>query len=105
MGKVGPSMLLTSASEIFCFGIGALSNMPAVHTFAMYATIAVLFNLVLQLTAFVALLALDEIRYEVIYSFIRLVIYIIYSIFRATGGMCFVAYEVLIPSLVLRLPN
>ncbi|XP_049817202.1 NPC intracellular cholesterol transporter 1 homolog 1b-like [Aethina tumida] len=64
MGKVGPSMLLTSASEIFCFGIGALSNMPAVHTFAMYATIAVLFNLVLQLTAFVALLALDEIRYE-----------------------------------------
>ncbi|CAH0550205.1 unnamed protein product [Brassicogethes aeneus] len=64
MAKVGPSMLLTSSSEIFCFGIGALSNMPAVYTFAMFATIAVLFDLMLQLTAFVALLTLDEMRRE-----------------------------------------
>lgn len=64
MSQVGPSMLLTSASEIFCFGIGTLSSMPAVHTFAMYATIAILLDFILQITAFVALLSLDEQRYE-----------------------------------------
>ncbi|XP_018569147.1 Niemann-Pick type protein homolog 1B [Anoplophora glabripennis] len=64
MGKVGPSLLLTSLSEIFCFAIASLSTMPAVHTFALYATIAVLFNFILQITAFVALLSLDEERYE-----------------------------------------
>ncbi|CAH1282722.1 unnamed protein product [Diabrotica balteata] len=64
MAQVGPSILLTSSSEIFCFAIGTLSSMPAVHTFALYATVAVLFDFILQITAFVALLALDEQRYE-----------------------------------------
>ncbi|KAJ8964878.1 hypothetical protein NQ314_004560 [Rhamnusium bicolor] len=64
MGKVGPSMLLTSSSEIFCFAIATLSSMPAVHTFALYATIAVLFDFLFQITAFVALLSLDQQRYE-----------------------------------------
>ncbi|XP_022904065.2 NPC intracellular cholesterol transporter 1 homolog 1b-like [Onthophagus taurus] len=64
LSKVGPSMLLTSLSEICCFAIGSLSDMPAVNSFALYATIAIAFNLVLQLTAFVALLAVDERRYR-----------------------------------------
>lgn len=64
LGQVGPSMLLTGCSEIFCFGVGALSNMPAVHTFAIFATIAVLFDFVFQITAFIALMSLDEERYE-----------------------------------------
>lgn len=64
MAFVGPSMLLTSASEIFCFAIGTLSSMPAVHTFAMYATLAVAIDFILQITAFVALLSLDEQRFE-----------------------------------------
>ncbi|KAJ8924000.1 hypothetical protein NQ315_006776 [Exocentrus adspersus] len=64
LGKVGPSMLLTSLAEIFCFGIATLSTMPAVHTFALYATIAVLFDFLLQITAFIALLSLDQERYE-----------------------------------------
>ncbi|XP_017769241.1 PREDICTED: Niemann-Pick C1 protein-like [Nicrophorus vespilloides] len=62
MAKVGPSMLLTSLSEICCFAIGCLSDMPAVNTFALYATIALFFDFILQITAFVALLALDEAR-------------------------------------------
>ncbi|KAK5648998.1 hypothetical protein RI129_003890 [Pyrocoelia pectoralis] len=64
MAKVGPSMLLTSFSEICCFGIGAISNMPAVNTFAIYSVIALAFDFVFQVTAFVALLYLDDRRYE-----------------------------------------
>nr|XP_023012614.1 Niemann-Pick type protein homolog 1B-like [Leptinotarsa decemlineata] len=64
MSKVGPSMVLTSISEILCFGISCLSPMPAVHTFALYATLAVLLNFIFQITAFVALLSLDVERHQ-----------------------------------------
>ncbi|EFN63960.1 Niemann-Pick C1 protein [Camponotus floridanus] len=64
MAAVGPSMLLTSMSEFFCFLIGAFSSMPAVNTFAMYASLSILINFLLQITAFVALLALDSRRAE-----------------------------------------
>ncbi|XP_011865983.1 PREDICTED: Niemann-Pick C1 protein-like [Vollenhovia emeryi] len=64
MAAVGPSMLLTSTSECFCFLIGAFSAMPAVNTFAMYASVSILINFFLQITAFVALLALDSRRAE-----------------------------------------
>nr|XP_023012615.1 Niemann-Pick type protein homolog 1B-like [Leptinotarsa decemlineata] len=64
MKKVGPSLVLTSISEILCFAISCLSTMPAVHTFALFATIAVLFNFIFQITAFVALLSLDVERHQ-----------------------------------------
>ncbi|XP_043277996.1 NPC intracellular cholesterol transporter 1 homolog 1b-like [Venturia canescens] len=64
LGMVGPSMLLTSISECLCFAIGTLSKMPAVNTFAMYASVSILINFLLQITAFVSLLALDTRRYE-----------------------------------------
>ncbi|CAH1126728.1 unnamed protein product [Ceutorhynchus assimilis] len=63
LGKVGPSMLLTSGSEILCFSIGSLSTMPAVKTFAVYATVAVALNFILQMTAFIALFSIDQSRY------------------------------------------
>lgn len=63
LASVGPSILLTSASECCCFGIGALSDMPAVRTFALYACVAILLDFLLQITAFVALLAIDQRRY------------------------------------------
>ncbi|KAF7384137.1 hypothetical protein HZH66_012387 [Vespula vulgaris] len=62
--KVGPSMLLTSMSELFCFLIGTLSSMPAVNTFAMYASLSILINFILQITAFISLLSLDSRRSE-----------------------------------------
>lgn len=65
LGTVGPSILLTSMSECCCFGIGALTDMPAVKTFALYAAVAIFFNFILQITAFVALLTLDQLRFEV----------------------------------------
>lgn len=47
---------------------GAFSSMPAVKTFAMYASLSILINFLLQITAFVALLALDERRIKVTYT-------------------------------------
>ncbi|XP_060525180.1 NPC intracellular cholesterol transporter 1 homolog 1b-like [Cylas formicarius] len=64
MGEVGPSLLLTSSSEVLCFAIGSLSTMPAVHSFALYASSAIALNFLYQITAFIALLSLDEQRYE-----------------------------------------
>lgn len=62
LGEVGPSMLLTSTSESVAFYLGALSDMPAVKAFSLYAATAVLVNFLLQITCFVALLSLDSVR-------------------------------------------
>lgn len=64
LGKVGPSILLTASSECFCFLIGALSDMPAVRTFALYATVALFLDFIFQITAFIALMAIDEKRHQ-----------------------------------------
>ncbi|XP_063706480.1 NPC intracellular cholesterol transporter 1 homolog 1b-like [Culicoides brevitarsis] len=64
LGEVGPSLLLTAATECFCFSIGSLSNMPAVKTFAYFATVAILLDFLFQITAFLALIALDERRFR-----------------------------------------
>ncbi|CAD6997873.1 unnamed protein product [Ceratitis capitata] len=62
LGRVGPSMLLTSVSESCCFFLGGLSDMPAVRAFALYAGMALLFDFILQITCFVSLLTLDTKR-------------------------------------------
>ncbi|XP_063244336.1 NPC intracellular cholesterol transporter 1 isoform X2 [Bacillus rossius redtenbacheri] len=62
LASVGPSMLLTSVSESCCFFLGALSDMPAVRAFALYAGLALLADFILQVTCFVSLLLLDTIR-------------------------------------------
>lgn len=64
LGKVGPSILLTATSEIACFLIGALSGMPAVRTFALYASVALLIDFIFQITTFIALMTLDIKRLE-----------------------------------------
>ncbi|XP_074041055.1 NPC intracellular cholesterol transporter 1 isoform X3 [Leptinotarsa decemlineata] len=64
LGQVGPSMLLTSLSESFCFFLGGLSDMPAVKAFALYAGMALLIDFILQVTCFVSLLSLDTIRQQ-----------------------------------------
>ncbi|KAG7311994.1 hypothetical protein JYU34_001435 [Plutella xylostella] len=62
LGTVGPSMFVTSISESVCFFLGALSDMPAVRAFALYAGAALLVDFILQVTCFVALLAIDTHR-------------------------------------------
>ncbi|NXA56704.1 NPCL1 protein, partial [Nothocercus julius] len=64
LAQVAPSMLLCSFSEVICFFLGALSSMPAVRTFAFTAALAIAFDFLLQISGFVALLALDARREE-----------------------------------------
>ncbi|XP_077862775.1 NPC intracellular cholesterol transporter 1-like, partial [Saccoglossus kowalevskii] len=64
LGDVAPSMVLSCLSESVAFFLGALTTMPAVRTFALYAGLAVLFNFLLLVSAFVALMSLDLRRQE-----------------------------------------
>ncbi|XP_018428643.1 PREDICTED: Niemann-Pick C1-like protein 1 [Nanorana parkeri] len=64
LGYVAPSMLLCSLSESLCFFLGALTQMPAVRTFALNAALAILFDFLLQISMFVALVSLDMKRQE-----------------------------------------
>jgi Niemann-Pick C1 protein len=62
LAEVGPSMFLSSGCETVAFFIGALSTMPAVRSFSMFAGAAILFDFLLQITCFVSVLTLDEKR-------------------------------------------
>lgn len=64
VGEVGPSMLLSSLSEATCFFLGALSDMPAVHSFALNAGFAIILDFLMQISCFVSLMALDMYRQE-----------------------------------------
>ncbi|EGC34908.1 hypothetical protein DICPUDRAFT_47976 [Dictyostelium purpureum] len=59
LSQVGPSIALASLSESLAFLLGSLTNMPAVQAFSFYASIAVFFDFLLQITAFSCLLVLD----------------------------------------------
>lgn len=48
LGEVAPSLILTASSESAAFLLGAISNMPAVRSFSLYAGVAVFFNFLLQ---------------------------------------------------------
>ena len=65
LGKMGPSILLSTITETVAFALGALVPMPAVRNFALYAAGSVLLNAFLQVTVFVSALALDLRRAEV----------------------------------------
>ena len=62
VGRVGPAMLLTSLSESIAFFLGALTPMPAVRLFSLYAGMSVLIDFLLQITIFVSLITLDHRR-------------------------------------------
>ncbi|VDL60820.1 unnamed protein product [Hymenolepis diminuta] len=64
MGRVGPSMFLSSLAESVAFFCGAMTDMPAVRVFALYAGVAIVINFLLQIFAFTALLTLDAKRME-----------------------------------------
>ena len=64
-GDVAPSMTLCSITECAAFFLGALTNMPAVEQFALAAAVAIVFDFLLQITAFLAILSLDARRHEV----------------------------------------
>ena len=55
-------MLLTSLSESIAFFLGALTPMPAVRLFSLYAGMSVLIDFFLQITIFISLITLDQKR-------------------------------------------
>ena len=65
LAKMGPSILLSTITEVVAFALGAIVPMPAVRNFALYAAGSVFLNALLQVTVFVAALALDQRRQEV----------------------------------------
>jgi Niemann-Pick C1 protein len=50
LGHVGPSMMMTAAAEWFSSFLGALTGMPAVRAFALYAGLALVFDFFLQVS-------------------------------------------------------
>ena len=57
LGKMGPSILLSSLSETIAFALGTLVTMPAVSSFAIVASIAIFVDFILQVTCFVSCMA------------------------------------------------
>lgn len=64
LGRMGPSILFSAITETACFALGAFVGMPAVRNFAIYAAGAVFINAILQITMFVSVLTLNQIRVE-----------------------------------------
>ena len=64
LGRMGPSILLSGLTETVAFALGAAVGMPAVRNFAAYAAGAVFINALLQVTMFVAVLAVNQERVE-----------------------------------------
>ncbi|XP_029446991.1 NPC intracellular cholesterol transporter 1 [Rhinatrema bivittatum] len=64
LGEVAPSIFLSSFSETVAFFLGALTSMPAVRTFSLFAGMAVFIDFLLQITCFVSLLGWDARRQE-----------------------------------------
>lgn len=65
VARMGPSILLSSTTEVVAFALGALVPMPAVRNFAIYAAGSVLIGALLQVTVFVSAMVLDLKRSEV----------------------------------------
>lgn len=64
VGRIGPSIFLSALTETVAFALGAFVGMPAVKNFAAYAAGAVFINAILQITMFVAVLALNQRRVQ-----------------------------------------
>lgn len=59
MRRAGPSIFVTSIIQITCFGLGSISNFPAVVTFAIFSSFALSFLFIFQMTTVVAILSID----------------------------------------------
>lgn len=66
LAEVGSSILLASLSESLAFLLGVLTKMPAVKAFSIYASVAIFFDFIFQVTCFSSALALDGERLKVI---------------------------------------
>ncbi|XP_030023820.2 NPC intracellular cholesterol transporter 1 homolog 1b-like [Manduca sexta] len=59
MATVGPSMFVSSVTQITAFAIGSITTFPAVLTFAVFASLSLSFLFIFQITTVVSILSLD----------------------------------------------
>ena len=62
LSSAGPSITLAATAEVLAFLAGVFTGMPACTTFALFAAITVFIDYIFQVTAFVAMLKMDEQR-------------------------------------------
>ncbi|CAI4225069.1 unnamed protein product [Auanema sp. JU1783] len=62
MEEAGPSITVTSVTNILSFGIGVLTTTPAISIFCLYTAVGVTVDFIYQLTFFVAALVYEEKR-------------------------------------------
>lgn len=60
--EVGPSITTAAFSEFLAFLVGYLTNIPALQSFCLAAAFAVMIDYLLQITLFLAIVTLDEVR-------------------------------------------
>ena len=60
--EVGPSITTAAFGEFLSFLVGFLTDIPALQSFCLCATFAVLINYFLQMSVFVCCIALDDLR-------------------------------------------
>ncbi|XP_050343987.1 NPC intracellular cholesterol transporter 1 homolog 1b-like [Nymphalis io] len=64
MHNIGPSMFVSSTTQITCFAIGTISGQPAVQQFAIFASFALGFLFLFQITTVVAIISIDYKRVQ-----------------------------------------
>ena len=64
LAEVGPSITTAAIGEFLSFLVGYLTDIPALESFCLCASFAVLINYFLQMTLFVAFVSLDDKRVD-----------------------------------------
>lgn len=59
MKQVGPGIFISAISQCAIFCLGTISNVPVIKTFSIFATVALIFNFILQMTVFLSCFILD----------------------------------------------
>lgn len=62
--QAGAAVTMTSLTDIAAFAVGTLSSLPAVQSFCTYAAVCIAADFVMQITFFLAFVALDRRRAE-----------------------------------------
>lgn len=62
--RCGPSISLTSVTDFAAFALGAVSKLPAIRFFCLYAAVSIMMTYLLMCTAFAAMLAADARRQD-----------------------------------------
>ena len=62
LSNIGPSICTAATCEVLSFAVGTMTQIPALQSFCLMATIAVLIDFFLQCTLFISFVTLDNYR-------------------------------------------